>query len=582
MNQQLFRILRFDDTWVSVYQKLSASTGSLTPGVDGNTIDGTSPSRLGKIKAEVLSGRFQWSDIKRVYIPKGGGKQRPLGIPTFKDRVVQGVIKLVLETIYEPTMSEHSHGFRPGKSQNSALRSIRKNFGGVKWIIEGDIAKFFDTVNWAILMSLLRKRIKDEKFLKLIQTGLKAKIILPEGLVAAPDKGTPQGGVVSPLLSNIYLDHMDRYIKEYQGNFNKGLKRANNIAYNRILRRQGMSEVRKQGLRKSDSQDPRFRRLHYVRYADDFLVGIIGSKEECVKIKQDLSEFLKMELKLLLHPDKTLISNSKEYVKFLGYSIGFKEVSYKFRVKGTYRSARRRILTLFVDIDKVIEKLAEAKFCKRNGEPLPCFQYLHQPKSVSLSRVNAVLRGYVNYYRLCNNFRRSLNRIRYILQHSLAKMFAAKFKLKTRAAVFKISGPTFAGRLGPAKGKKAMGVTDNQLEKSGKGIIKVHQMEFSKLLDFPKPDLATTTRKKSEHFFCPVEKAKAYYIRGAKAFNLPCVNCGSKLKVEMHHIKAIENLKKGMNALQKAIIASKRKQIPLCFICHRKEHLNRSKGLRNK
>lgn len=429
-------------------------------------------------------------------------------------------------------------------------------------------------------MSLLRKRIKDEKFLKLIQTGLKSRIILSNGIVSVPDMGTPQGGVVSPLLSNIYLDHLDRYIKEYQKNFNKGKRRANSAAYNRTLRKMGMSEVRKLGLRKTDPQDPNFRRLHYVRYADDFLVGVIGSKKDCIKIRNDLYKFLEVELKLLLQPEKTLITSSKEYVKFLGYSIGFKEVSYKFKVKGTYRPARRRILTLFVDMNKVIKKLAEAKFCKLNGDPLPCFQYLHQSQSVSLTRVNAVLRGYVNYYRLCNNFRRSLNRIRYILQHSLAKMFAAKFKLKRRAVVFKVAGPTFSKKLGPAKGKVAMGATDDQLEKSGKGVITIRQMEFSKLTDFPKPDLATTSKKKSEHFYCPVEKAKAYYIRGTKAFNLPCVNCGSKLKVEMHHIKAIGNLKKGTSALQKAVIASKRKQIPLCFVCHREEHLNRLRGLR--
>nr|QFP99055.1 hypothetical protein [Rhizaria sp.] len=582
VNRQLFRILRHDDTWVSVYQKLSASTGSKISDVDGKTIDGTSLFRLQKIKVAVLSGEFKWSNIKRVFIPKGGGKMRFLGIPTFNDRIVQGVLKLILEAIYEPTMSVFSHGFRPGKSQHSALRTIRKNFGGVKWIIEGDIAKFFDTVNWTVLMNILRIRIKDEKFLKLIQGGLKAKIILPDGLVSSSGMGISQGGIISPLLSNIYLDQMDCYINMYKKKFDKGERRANSSAYNRVLKTMGMSEVRKLGLRKTDPLDPKFRRLHYVRYANDFLIGLIGTKDESEDLKKNLSEFLRENLKLLQHPEKMLITNSKGYVKFLGYSIGFKEISYNMRINGVYRSCRRRILTLMVDMNKVIKTLADAKFCKLNGEPLPCFQYLHQPQSVSLMRVNAVLRGYVNYFRLCNNFRRSLNRIRYILQHSLAKMFAAKFKLKTRAAVFKIAGPVFARRLGPPKGKKAMGSTDNDLDLTSEVSIKIPAMEYGKLTDFPKPDLATTSKKLSKHFYCPVEKAKVYYIRGAKAFNLPCVNCGSKEKVEMHHVKAIGNLKKGMNALRKAIIASKRKQIPLCFICHRKEHLNRDWGLRNK
>jgi group II intron reverse transcriptase/maturase len=392
---------------------------------------------------------------------------------------VQGVIKLVLEAIYEPSMSIDSHGFRPGKSQHSALRSIRKNFDGVKWIIEGDITKFFDTLNWEVLISILRKRIKDEKFLKLIQKGLKAKIILPDGLVSIPNKCTSQGEIVSPLLSNIYLDQMDFYIKKYQNDFNKGIKRANSVAY--TLRKMGVSEVIKQGFKKTNTLDLNFRKLHYVRYADAFLIGIIGSKEESKKIKNDLSEFLRVNLKLLLHPEKTLITNTKDYVKFLGFAVGFKKISYKLRVNNTYKPACRKRLTLMVDMDKVIKKLAEAKFCKLNGDPLPCFQYLHQSQSISLLRVNAILRGYVNYFRLCNNFRRSLNRIKYILQHSLAKMFAAKFKLKTRAAVFKVSGPTLKKRLGPTKVKRAIGATDYQLD-SGNNFIK--------------SDLATISKKK--------------------------------------------------------------------------------------
>lgn len=338
-------------------------------------------------------------------------------------------------------------------------------------MIKGQISKFFNIVNLETLISLLCKRIKDEKFLKLIQSGLKSRLILPDGLVSSPYMGIPEGGVVSPVLSNIYLDPLDRYIKEYQKDFNKGVKRANYSIYDRTLKKMGMSEVIKQGLSKKDSQDPNFRRLHYIRYANDFLFGIIGSKEESVKIKEGLLKFLADGLNLFLHPKKTPILNSKEYVKILGYSIGFKKVNYKFKVKGTYRSACRKILTLFVDIKKVIKKLAEAQFCKLNGDPLPCLQYLHQTQSVSLTKVNTILRRFVNYYKLCNNFRRSLNRIRYILQHSLAKMFAAKFKLKTRATVFKMAGPTFAKKLGSIKGKKVMGATDSQLEKNEKGVI---------------------------------------------------------------------------------------------------------------
>ena len=310
-------------------------------------------------------------------------------------------------------------------------------------------------------------------------------------------------------------------------------------------------------------------------------MGIIGSKREVLSVKRKISDFLANSLNLTLNQEKTFITHHTSYVPFLGYSIGYKELNYKLVVKGTIRPARRRMLTLMVDMNKVIKKLAELKFCRKDGDPLPCFQYMHQTQAVTNARVNSLLEGLTNYYNLANNKRRSMNRVRYILQHSLAKMYAAKFKLKTRAAVFKIATGNLGRRLGPPIGKHSIGVTDQKLEKNnesvgGTGKIKLKGLRYNRLVDFTKPDLATTSRKKSEHMNEPTSKASIYYIRGAKALGLPCAICGTYKRVEMHHVRSLANIRK-KNTLDKALIASARKQIPLCRKHHLEVHGKRSR-----
>jgi len=246
--------------------------------------------------------------------------------------------------------------------------------------------------------------------------------------------------------------------------FDKGIRRRNFNEYNHIVCKSSAVVAHRVNLTETDPVDTNWRRLKYVRYADDFIVGFIGSLNEVKEFKEKLKEFLYEKLKLELNESKTLITHNNESVKFLGYSIGFKEITYKFNVKGTLRNARRKILTLFADDDKVIKKLYNAKFCKRNGDSLPCFQYMHQTQSLTNQRLRSFIIGLSYYYNLANNKRRFINRISFIIKHSAAKMYAAKFKLRSRASVFKIAGRCLGRRLGPDKGKKAIGATDTQLE----------------------------------------------------------------------------------------------------------------------
>ncbi|WP_231565312.1 reverse transcriptase/maturase family protein [Sphingomonas sp. Ant H11] len=302
----------------------------MTPGVDGQTFDGMTLARLDRLVQSVTESRYRPRPVRRVYIPKGNGKMRPLGIPTADDRIVQEAARMILAAIYEPVFSQHSHGFRAGRSCHTALEEIRNTWTGVKWLIEVDVRGFFDNIDHDILLGLLARRIDDPLFIDLIGTMLKAGCV-DDWKFERTYSGTPQGGVISPLLANIYLHELDLFMEEMRAGFDKGVKRRANpayVAHSRqiaVLRKEidairadgaDRSEVRvrlarieavkqdRHKLSSVDPMDPDFRRLRYCRYADDFLVGVIGSKADAVRIMADIQRFLADRLNLAVSPEK--------------------------------------------------------------------------------------------------------------------------------------------------------------------------------------------------------------------------------------------------------------------------------------
>ena len=483
------------DIWILAYAKLSANPGSMTAGTDSQTIDGTSINKLISLKDAVLNGSFEWGGTKRVYIPKPGkSEKRPLGVPCFQDRIVQEVLRMLLEPIFESSFSKRSHGFRPGRSAHTALRTIKRDMKATMWFIEGDISKFFDRVNHSILCTLLQKKVRDKRVLQLIRSGLASKIHMPNGLEISADMGTPQGGVLSPLLSNIYLNELDKWMEEQIDAYFSGKEPRINPIWRKLRAKGLMKKARQNPAR--DPLDPNYRRMEYIRYADDFLIAIRGSYEDAVRIKHELAVFLQARLKLELNLEKTHITHISRGVGFLGHVISKRQVyTYqRYGINKQYKKRRMMILTLDADMKKQKTKLLAQKYINGEGEPLPCFGLLRLPQSEANMRINSVLRGLSNWFEYAGNRRRVLSWVAYVLRYSLAKMYAAKYKLRTVPHVFQKGGGDLSKPLKAREGFSHVGVTDEQIIKwegsvTGKGTPrKIPGILFEKYFKIPKPN----------------------------------------------------------------------------------------------
>ena len=228
--RRLYRNLYNPDFYYRAYTKIYAKEGNMTPGTDGETIDAFSEEKINKMVGKIKDLSYKPNPAKRTYIPKKNGKKRPLGIPSIMDKIVQEIVREILEAIYEENFYYNSHGFRPNKSCHTALTAIKKEFTGVKWWIEGDIKNYFDNIKHQILIDILREKIEDEKFINLVWKFLKAGYI-EDWKFNNTYSGTPQGGIISPILSNIYLHRFDIYMAKFCNDFEKGKVRARNKEY---------------------------------------------------------------------------------------------------------------------------------------------------------------------------------------------------------------------------------------------------------------------------------------------------------------------------------------------------------------
>ena len=578
--ERLYRILFNEELFYVAYQKIASNGGSTTKGSDGRSIDEMSLARIETLIASLKDESYQPHPSRRVHIPKKNGKTRPLGIPAFEDKLVQEVVRMILEAIYEGHFETTSHGFRPKRSCHTALLHIQKTFSGAKWFIEGDIKGFFDNIDHDVLVGILRERISDDRFIRLIRKFLKAGYV-EDWTFHNTYSGMPQGGIVSPILANIYLDKLDKYVKEYIRHFDMGTKRrpgkeSNDLANERkrtvrklkkikdgtekaaLVARLKAIEQERAAFPSGDEMDGSYRRLKYIRYADDFILGVIGSKEDALRIKEDIKSFLSESLALELSEEKTLITHTGKSAKFLGYEITVTRNNHQRRdVQGRLRRTYGKRVRLNVSMATLRDKLLEygaMEIKLRNGKEI------WKPKCRSglifnddleiLDRYNRETVGFCNYYLIANNYV-VLHNFRYIMEYSMYKTFAGKY----RSTVRKINKKYRCNRLFTVKYEQ-------------KGVIK--SRTFYK----------TSFKRRTTAFngSCDIEP---YSIADVSRTNLTdrlkaekCELCGATGKLIMHHVRNLKDLK-GKESWKRLMSARKRKTIALCPSCHRLRHLGK-------
>jgi group II intron reverse transcriptase/maturase len=428
---EVYRQLFNPALYLLAYGRVYANKGSMTPGATAETVDGMSMGKIERVIDAMRHERYRFSPARRVYIPKKNGKMRPLGLPTWSDKLVGEVVRLLLEAYYEPTFSDCSHGFRPGRGCHTALSEVVNTWTATTWFIEVDVADCFGSLDHGVMLATLAERIHDGRFLRLIR-GMLTAGYLEDWVWNATHSGAPQGGVASPILSNIYLDRLDKFVEtDLIPAYTRGDVRAANPAYHRVAVRRGSArrrgdraEARRllrqmRAMPSKDPTDPGYRRLRYIRYADDQLLGLTGPKAEAEEIKQRLTRFMRDELKLELSQDKTLITHARtRAARFLGYDV---ITQHSTRITRGRRTVNGRI-GLRVPNDVI--KAKTAPFLKR-GKPAHRSVWIKEHDHTIVSTYGAIYRGIVQYYLLAGNVFR-LNRLRWVMETSMLRTLAAK------------------------------------------------------------------------------------------------------------------------------------------------------------
>jgi group II intron reverse transcriptase/maturase len=561
---QLYRQMFNEDLYLLAYGGIYANQGAMTPGASTETADDMSEAKISQIIGAMRHERYRFSPARRTYIPKKNGKLRPLGVTSWSDKLVGEVVRLLLEAYYEPQFSARSHGFRKGRGCHTALREIRDQWSGTVWFIEGDISDCYGSIDHSVLLSILAEKIHDNRFLRLISDMLKAGY-LEDWVYHDTLSGCAQGGVASPVLSNVYLDKLDRFVEqELIPQYTRGETRVPNPAYTRVkdrLRgarragdRAGARELTRQmrSLPSKNPMDPGFRRLKYTRYADDHLLGFTGPKAEAEEIKARLAKFLRETLRLELNQDKTVITHARDgAARFLGYDITVQHCNTK--ITGGQRSANGKIA---LRVPAEVVKAQCARY-RHRGKPWhrSRLQNLHDYDIVRI--YGAEYRGVVNYYLLAQNVW-WLHTLRWHAETSMLKTLAAKHHSTVTAMAARYKAKVITGN-GPRTCFEA------RLKRNGKEDLVAR---FGGII----------LRQDRRAVITDAAPVTAHYPRKELVHRLRkrwCELCEQGTTVAVHQVASLSKLGRpgtGQPAWAALMAKKRRKTLIVCAPCH--EHIH--------
>lgn len=574
---RLYRYLLRPDIYYEAYRNLYANSGAATKGVDEDTADGFSEAKINRIIKLLETETYQPKPARRTYIQKANGKMRPLGIPTFTDKLVQEAFRLVLQAVYEPIFLNCSHGFRPNRSCHTALAQAKQEFSGARWFIEGDIKGCFDHIDHTVLVGLVNRKIKDARLIKLLHKFLKAGY-MEDWRYCTTYSGTPQGGIISPILANIYLHELDKFVMALKAGFDVYEEKKYTPEYNALLSKKKVvqRQIKKAEGRERQQLIDKYReirklmlttpakshtdkKIKYVRYADDFLIAVNGNRKDCVEIKCKLAEFICGTLKMELSEEKTLITHSSKYARFLGYDVRVRR-DVKVKRVGKLKHSKRTLnnkAELIVPLDDKIHKFVFSKGIavqKANGnlQPVHRAELLHMTDLEIVSSYNSELRGICNYYNLASNFYR-LSYLAYLMEYSCLRTLANKHRSSVPKIVRKFQD-----------GQGQWGIP-YETKKGWKRCYFANYAD-SKTVKNPTDMITRATRQYRLSVNTFEKRLKAH----------TCELCGStdSEHYEVHHINKLKNLK-GKELWEIAMIAKRRKTLVVCRTCHKMIHNQR-------
>lgn len=569
--KQLFDI----EIYKAAYQLLRSKPGNMTPGADLETLDNVSLAWAEEVVQKMKERSFQFKPSVRVFIPKKDGLKRPLGIPSPKDKIIQQSIRMIFESVYEPFFLDTSHGFRPNRSTHTAIFEVRK-WNGITWMIEGDIKGYFDNINHQILAELLKKQIKDPNLIDLYWKLVNAGYV-NDGKFEKNNLGVPQGGVLSPLLSNIYLHEFDVFMQELcKTHYNlskrvskqnpeyeslrKRVKRLKDLgdtlsSTDKVLLQELTSRMRSMSSVIRDSNTPN--RVYYNRYADDWIVGINGDLKFAESIKHRIEAFLKDILELTLSDTKTKITHmTTDKVSYLGFAISRHHINYtkSLIVKDSLARIRRgntASIIIEAPIDKIINKLIEHGFAWNKSQPKAVTKWIYLKPEEIIARYNAVIRGLLNYYKPVEN-RNQFSYVMWIMKFSAVFTLARKLNISPKAVWKKYGNPTTVKFKSNGKEKYIYLYNPSTLRKDRSFNL-------------------------SNYFNFDPFSVKYFDVRSHHIWDEPCVICGETENVVIHHVKHIRKGKiSGFTQVMKQL---NRKQIPVCQVCHMKIHSGKYDGI---
>jgi group II intron reverse transcriptase/maturase len=586
------------------YESIKSKPGNMTKGTTPETLDGMTMKWILATSKSLLAGKYKFGVARRIMIPKidkpgkpsklskpskpgkpgkpskltKPGKQgklskpgkRPITIGSPREKVVQKAIQLVLTELFEPTFLDTSHGFRPGRSCLTALKMVDQHFRNGKWVIEADLTKCFERIPHVTLLAVLRQTIKCTKTLALIKSGLKAGYIHVGKLVSGELMGIPQGSILSPLLSNIYLHSLDMFMESIIKERTVGKQRRKNPAYGKLqgeLERNKLDPSACKMIRRKmwkvdskDLMDPNFIRVKYVRYADNFVVSFIAPHSVAREVRDQLRIFLKDQLGMELNELKTTITDFHKGIKFLGAVITNRRLSEKpvrLALRGKSKGTKVRVtprLSFHAPIRTLLDRLVIRGYFRwskvfKRIVPTGMRSLVNLDHRAILLLYNSVISGLMNYYRFADN-RKSLGNITHGLKMSCALTLALKFKMRTARKSFR----RFGGRLKDPLSKVHLKIPEthrrlSHLErfKTGKGDLKTPES---------------------------VIKLSYANIRSVSMVNRTCVVCGSSSGIQAHHVRKLRELNRRLHLdfFTKQMAGVNRKQIPLCVEHHRGLH----------